>query len=88
MVIKLDKIVKVGYFLTLPLSKNPFSPEMTKFHNFILWNSEKQIKSTPDSLNLLGKLKKVRVIGSSGQITANEEVSKKNVWGGNATKLD
>ena len=38
MVIKLDKIVKVGYFLTLPLSKNPFSPKMTKFPN--LWNSE------------------------------------------------
>ena len=67
MVIKLDKIVKVGYFLTLPLSKNPISPEMTKFHNFILWNSEKQIKSTPDNLNLLG---------SSEQITENKEVSK------------
>ena len=67
MVIKLDKIVKVGYFLTLPLSKNPFSPEMTKFHNFILWNCEKQIKSTPDNLNLLG---------SSEQITENKEVSK------------
>ena len=67
MVIKLDKIVKVGYFLTLPLSKNPFPPKMTKFHNFILWNSEKQIKSTPDNLNLLG---------SSEQITENKEVSK------------
>ena len=67
MVIKLDKIVKVGYFLTLPLSKNNFSPKMTKFHNFILWNSEKQIKSTPDNLNLLG---------SSEQITENKEVSK------------
>ena len=67
MVIKLDKIVKVGYFLTLPLSKNPFSPKMTKFHNFISWNSEKQIKSTPDNLNLLG---------SSEQITENKEVSK------------
>ena len=67
MVIKLDKIVKVGYFLTLPLSKNPFSPKMTKFHNFILWNSEKQIKSTPDKLNLLG---------SSEEITENKEVSK------------
>ena len=59
MVIKLDKIVKVGNFLTLPLSKNPFSPKMTKFPNFILWNSEKQVKSTPHNLNLLGKSQKV-----------------------------
>ena len=67
MVIKLDKIVKVGNFLTLSLSKNPFSPKMTKFPNFILWNSEKQVKSTPNNLNLLGKSKKFELLEVQGK---------------------
>ena len=67
MVIKLDKIVKVGYFLTLPLSKNPFSPKIAIFPNFIVWNSKKQLKSTPDNLNLLGKSKKFELLGVQGK---------------------
>ena len=67
MVIKLDKIVKVGYFLTLPLSKNPFSPKMAIFPNFIVWNFKKQVKSTPDNLNLLGKSKKFEFLGVQGK---------------------
>ena len=61
MVIKLDKIVKVGYFLTLPFVK------MAIFPNFIVWNSKKQVKSTPDNLNLLGKSKKFELLGVQGK---------------------
>ena len=67
MVIKLDKIVKVGYFLTLPLSKNPFSPKIAIFPNFVVWNSKKQVKPTPDNLNLLGKSKKFELLGVQGK---------------------
>ena len=67
MVIKLDKIAKVGYFLTLPLSKNPFSPKIAIFPNFVVWNSKKQVKPTPDNLNLLGKSKKFELLGVQGK---------------------
>ena len=67
MAIKLDKIVKVGYFLTLPLSKNPFSPKIAIFPNFVVWNSKKQVKPTPDNLNLLGKSKKFELLGVQGK---------------------
>ena len=67
MVIKLDKIVKVGYFLTLPLCKNPFSPKIAIFPNFVVWNSKKQVKPTPDNLNLLGKSKKFELLGVQGK---------------------
>ena len=34
------------------------------------------LQSTPDDLNLQGKLRKVRVIGSLKQITGSKEISK------------
>ena len=36
----------------------------------------RKIQLTPDNSNLLGKLKKVLVIGSLKQITGNKEISK------------
>ena len=39
-----------------------------------------QIRSTSDNSNLLGKSKKVRVIGSSKQITGNKKILSK--WTG------
>ena len=41
------------------------------------------IQSTPDKSNLLGKSKKVRVIGNSKQIVGNREMG----WGMNASNM-
>ena len=52
-------------FMTI-LSKSPWEDSVQML----------SLQSTPDNLNLEGKLKKVRVIGSLEQITENKEISK------------
>ena len=49
---------------------------MTRVY-IVNFNFINRIQSTPGNSNLLGKSKKVRVIGSSKQITGNK---KKNKW--------
>ena len=55
-------------------------------HAFFIFTVEEsgKVQSTPDNSNLLGKSKKVRVIGSSKQITGNKEISK---WTGEGTQV-
>ena len=52
-------------FMTI-LSKIPWEDSVQKL----------SLQSNPDNLNLQGKLKKVRVIGSLKQITGSKEISK------------
>ena len=53
--------------------------------SFFFFHEHSGIQSTPDNSSLLGKSKKVRVIGSLKQITGNKK--KANGWGEDVIKI-